>query len=267
MSASGRDLGRRRAALLAALSAREASDSVQRILTRHCDGEALLELYHGQPRDNLGTVLVEDLKDTYRRFAHALCKWDYSDAAAEQYWYRRFELTRLRLWSERSAGLPRYWRVLAVSEPVAFEQACIDVGAQMVGYAALLESSSAVARWLAPLGGRRARDVVDRFDSLARDPIGDDLANRWHYAYSRKVRLHKGKRIQFDLGLELLATAYQRLSADTRAVIEVVLDSSVRSALEQPAEGELLPAEREAEVERWLDRVLASPGVGIRKTT
>ncbi len=261
MTALDNKLRRRRASLLWALSARESNEAIAGMLQRHCDAEALLVArQEGNARD-LAKIFVDDLKDVDRRVAHPTFRWAQKSVAGPGYWHRRYELTRLRLWQERSATLPRYWRVLAVAEPVAFEKACVDVGASMVGYAALLESPSDVIRWLAPLGGRRARQVVDRFESTRGNPIGDDLANRWHYAYSRKVRLHKGKQIQFALGLELLATARQQLAVDERAVVDAVLDSSIRSALDQSQEAELMPTGHVETVGQLLDRVLASPGL------
>ena len=260
MSALEDNLRRRRAGLLSVLLARESNEAIEGMLRRHCDAEAILVARQEGDPGELAKILVDDLKDVYRRVARPTFRWGEKSVAVQGYWYRRYELTRLRLWQERSATLPRYWRVLAVSEPVAFEKACVDVGASMVGYAALLESPSDVIRWLAPLGGRRARQVVDRFESLRGNPIGDDLANRWHYAYSRKVPLHKGKQIQFALGLELLASARHQLAAEERAVVDAVLDSSIRSALDQSQEAELIPGEHRNTVGQLLDRAVASPG-------
>jgi hypothetical protein len=252
-------MDRRKAALLCAVAALEPADVAVRMLQRHPEADVLLAARSRVKAEFMPRLFMDDLQASYRHVPKSSFTRDRERLLPEAYWFRRRYLRKLRLWEQGAASLAPCWRMLASMGPLEFETACVSVGAEMIAYAAASESPGNVVRWLAPLGVKPARAVADRYVQLRGDPVSEELAGRWHYAYGRETRRYRGDGIKFALGLGLLSGMYQRLSGEQQTAVQAVLDSSVRNALERPVDEDLCGQGHEEEIHRMLEQALLSP--------
>ncbi|UCF32522.1 MAG: hypothetical protein JSV78_09315, partial [Phycisphaerales bacterium] len=230
------EMDRRKAALLCAVVARESADAAERMLQRHPEADVLLAARSRVKAESMPRLFLDDLQAAYSHVPKSTFTRDRERLLPEAYWFRRRHLRKLRLWEAGAVSLAPCWRVLASMGPVEFETACVTVGAEMIAYSAASESPGNVVRWLTPLGVKPARAVADRYVQLRDDPVSEELAGRWHYAYGRNARRHRGDGIKFALGLGLLSGMYQRLNGEQQTAVQAVLDSSVRIDLNEQME-------------------------------
>ncbi|MCK4658616.1 MAG: hypothetical protein KAV82_03755 [Phycisphaerae bacterium] len=203
-------------------------------------------------------LLLADLQRESRVLPASLRGSDSPRVAPEMYWLRRRRISCRRAWKRKAGSLPPYWDRVVSMGLARFEQMCVRIGTEMIGHAALLERGGQLVQWLEPLGIQRARQVVDRATVLRDDLVSADLAERWNHSYCRQRDRCRGARIPFALGLGLMCSVYQHLTAEDRAVVAAVCDVGVREALNGLWDTGLCAPECRECVDRLLTRLVAS---------
>jgi hypothetical protein len=202
------------------LMARRSSDG-ERIIARHPDA-ATLTGARFDPQSSLSDALKSELNHDLARHAPSLVHCGKAMRFDARYWWLRRQLAARMRASTSIVELPRLWRGLIQRSAAQQDQALRMIGLDIVASALIVESRSTAVTWLAPLGTRVARAVVDRALALRAQQAPRDLATRWHDAFNDVRRFGRHRPLD-RLGLGLLADLYAALPNEARKLLEPLM--------------------------------------------
>lgn len=180
-----------------------------------------------------------------------------SPVEAMRYWLSRRYLQHWQRWQEAVAALPGYWRQLAQAPTEQLQFLGESLGARMIALGLLRHPPQMLLDEFRVLGKRKARRVVDLMDALRETKLPRPLVQLWLEQFRRAGAHYRGENILLNLGLDLLTTLYQRLSASQRDALCAIARSDFQRIFSQTPASDLCPPASQVTVETMIADCLA----------